>query len=284
MKDLSTLLNHPSVARFDRLLLASGQPITLVLGKEKKAMGAPLNNAQLHALLKASLPAELMAGFQWGKELNAQLDGPSGKCAARIVLRPDKIIQVEILPPAQAAPAQAAPESKPQTATVPAPSFGESEAAEDDPATAAEATRLSDAPDTALIYAPGGSNHEALKTVAETLGYPPRVSENTGAILEVLKYHEYPIFIMCLDSNFRQDDVYRFLTEMNMESRRKQFSVMVAPGLTTGDTMLAFSLSVHLTVSLEEINNLAPIIEKAIGQWQRFVAPLHEQLQKAGRL
>lgn len=290
MKDLSTLLGHPSVAGFEKLLLVSGRPITLVRGGEKKSMGGPLNNNQLHALLKASLSAETMAGFQWGNKLKAEVEG----CLVRIILRPEKVIQVEIsaatsattaAPTSTPAPAaQSDPEPAPAAQPEPQSAGSPQQDAEDDPEVAEEVARLTDAENTALIYAPGGMQNEALGQAVETLGFPPRIGERPEAVIEVLKYHEYPVFIMCLGMGYKQDPVYQFLTKMLMDGRRQQFSVLVAPGMGTGNTMLAFSLSVHLVVALDDLGALAETMEKSMTTWKRGVAPLHDFLAEVGRL
>ncbi len=266
MKDLQTLLTHPNVHNFDRLLLASGAPITLVRDNERKAIGGALSSQQLHGLLKASLPAEVFAEFAWGKELRSQIAAPGGTCELTVNLRPDKIIQVEILPPKA---------SQPQTAALPA---GDEGTASED-----EVARISDVAEATLVYASQGVPAELLERLAG-LGYPTRGSAQAAAVIEVLKYNDYPVFAMVLGRGYREDPVYRFLIEQNMDLRRKQFSVLVAPGLVTGDTLLAFSLSVNLVVDERELGRLTDVIAEMLPAWKRFVAPLHEFLEKAGRL
>ena len=315
MKDLQSLLNHPSVAGFEKLSLASNKPIGLMRNGEQKPLGAPMSNQQLHTLLKASLDPSLMAGFKWGKELNADIEGPDGPCAVRIILRPEKVIQVAITASAPAsapasvpapAPAEAealplsledetvpaAEPSQPAPVPVAAPvavpvaepaSEDRPEDALDSPEVSAEVDRLTDEEGTALIYAPAGSGQDVAGKVEE-MGFSPRLTANTPATMEVLKYHEYPVFILCLGADFRKNPVYRFLSTANMEARRLQYSILVAPGLETGDTMLAFSLSINLVVDASAVASLPETVEKAMTLWKRFVAPLHDYLREAGRL
>lgn len=266
MKDLQTLLTHPNVHGFERLQLASGAAITLVRDQERKAFGGALSSQQLHALLKASLPAEVFAEFAWGKEIRSFIAAPGGNCELIINLRPDKIIQVDILPPS---PAQAEP-------PVAADSV-------DEAASADEVARISDTTAATLLYAPQGVPSGML-TQLDGLGYPTRGSSHAAAVIEVLKYNDYPVFVMLLGRGFREDPVYRFLIEQNMDLRRKQYSVLIAPDLHTGDTLLAFSLSVNLVVDERDQPRLANTIAEMLPAWKRFVAPLHEFLEKAGRL
>ncbi len=266
MKDLQSLLTHPNVQGFERLQLASGAAITLVRDQERKAFGGALSSQQLHALLKASLPAEAFADFAWGKEIRSSIIAPGGSCELIINLRPDKVIQVEILPPGP-------PKTAPPAAAVSA----------DEDARADEVARISDTATATLLYAPPGVPANLLMQL-DGLGYPTRGTALAPAVIEVLKYNDYPIFVMMLGRGFREDPVYRFLIEQNMDLRRKQYSVLVAPDLHTGDTLLAFSLSVNLVVDERDQESLANAIAETLSTWKRFVAPLHEFLEKAGRL
>lgn len=281
MKDLQSLFEHPSVQGFSKLTLTSNQPITLWRNGEQKSLGGSLGNQKLHSLLKASLSAEVMSGFQWGKELSSEIQGPSGACQVQITLRPEKIIQVEITQAEVADPTESIP---PVSDTTPEPTAAEPpEEAIDSDALSEEIDRLTDVEGTALIYAPAGETSAVTEAVKE-LGYPIRQTSSTHATLEVLKYHEYPFFFLILDDAFRTDPVYTYLATALMEARRSQFSVLVAPDLESGDTILAFSLSMNLVVNLAELARLPATVEKANAQWKRFVAPLYEFLKEAGRL
>ena len=306
MKDLQTLIAHPSVQSAETLVLASGQPVVLVKDGARKAMGQPLNNQRLLALLKASLPAEVMAGFQWGKQLGHSFQVNGGNQKAKIHLKPEKAFLIEI-DMGLAAEQEEAPASleiplsapvgeevytqggsdyiEPNAPLTPAanipPAPAES-AAEDDEGFVREVAALTVKEATLLIYTPG--QEASLQQGAEMLGYPVVNTNRADVTLEVLKYHHYPIFILQLGSNFAQDPVYRYLAGANMDNRRDQYAVLVAPGLRSGDTLLAFTLSMSLVIAPNDLGALATLIEKGITGWQRFTEPLHHYLREAGRL
>ena len=271
MSDLKTMIGHPSIKGFEKLRLESNQPMVVERGGETKSLGQPMTTQSLLALLKASLAPEVMSSFQWGKELSSSLEGPEGPISLAIALRADKSIAMTL---------------RPASAKTVAP-VAETRAAggsEDEAGIADEVAALTDAEGTALIYAPSGVKPVLLQAL-ESLGYPVKVTGSQAAALEVLRYHEYPLFLMVLGSDFATDPVYGFLAKRLMEERRTQYSILAAPGLEQGNTLLAFSLSVHLTLNVADISpSLSDQLEKAILAWKRFVAPLHEALQDAGRL
>ena len=117
----------------------------------------------------------------------------------------------------------------------------------------------------------------------QDLGHEIRASSHTASILEVLNYFEYPLLIIQLGEDFREDPAYYALTEMTMDRRRKQYSVLVAPGLKTGDAMHAFSLGVHLVIATEDIAKISEIAKKSIPNWQRFIGTYVECLEEAGK-
>lgn len=276
MKDLLTLIQHPSVNGFDKIMLATGRPITLLREGQQKAMGGPLNSQQLITLLKASLSPAVIADFGWGKELRDQIQSDQGSHAVRVVLKPEKSILIEVAS-ANAATAASGP---PAAADKPAPA---SPAVDDAPDVSEAVAALTDTEGAALVYGSGALASTAVKTLGD-IGYDTRQTDNPHACMEVLKYHDYPVFILALDANYADDPVYRFLIKQTMDLRRRQYAILAAPGLVTGDTSLAFSLSVNYVIDADRLDQLPNTFAKAHKDWQRFVAPLHEYLEAAGRL
>lgn len=115
-------------------------------------------------------------------------------------------------------------------------------------------------------------------------GFDPRRCNLSAAVNEVLKYQDYPLFILQLGENFLEDPVYQNLATMTMNRRRKQYSVLVAPGLKSNDAMLAFSLSVNQVVASNEIHLLYEHVHAQMGSWKRFVGAFHDVLGSQGKL
>jgi len=301
MKDLGSLIQHPSFQGGDSLILASGKPIILTRRGEKKGFGQPINNQNIMILLKASFPPDVVAGFQWGRELQHELTVADGTYPVRIVLKPDKSIIIEITLTTPLEEEEEEPEALPISAPDPGPEV-HSEPVPPRPArpTSAPAPSSSthdqeEVPETlieeltsgeglALIFCTHDRFNSEMEQSCVDLGFNPKRTTSAAAVKEVLKYHDYPLFIMQLDENFAEHPVYQNLISLNMDRRRTQFSVLIAPGLRTADAMDAFSLSVNMVVDPNHMTMLFDHLQTGITSWKRFVGTFHELLKDVGRL
>lgn len=274
MKDLQSLLGHASFKDADKVLLASGQPITAWTGGSTKQMGQPLTNQAIHGLLKTSLPPDVMAQCKWGKSLTHALDVDGRTFQLQIELTAEKQIRIQAEAD-QVGMSGSAPQPAPVVSAV-------GDMGEDALEQAIEA--LSNAENGALCYLPEGLARSAVEDACSQLGYEPRVTDQAQPVMEVIKFGEFPFMLMHLGANFQSDPVFAHLKLLTMDLRRQMFSVLVAPGLRTGDTMQAFVHSVHLVVSPDDIGNLVAIVQKAKQTWQRHVATFHEYLAAEGKL
>jgi hypothetical protein len=272
MKDLTSLLGHASFKEASSILLSSGQPIMATIGSAQKPLGQPLTNQAIHGLLKASLPPDVMALCKWGKSLTHDLDVGGRKFQLQIELTVDKQIRVQ----AQDAPVKAATVVA-AAQMAPVDDLGETRLE-------AEIEALSGAENGALLYLVNQAPQSQIEDVLTHLGYQPKSTSLAQPVLEVIKFGEFPFMLLCLDENYLQDPVYGHLKHLTMDLRRQMFSVLVAPGLKTGDTMLAFILSVHLVVDTADLADLKEIVGKAKKTWQRQVATFHEFLAAEGKL
>ncbi len=298
MKDLGSLVQHPSFQGGDSLILTSGQPIILVNNGQKKGFGQPLSNQALMGLLKATLPPDLVSGFQWGREIDYQLETPSGVFPVRIVLKPDKSFYVEIhlsTPPDQEPEEEDEPEAIPVSAPEPGPETQATPPPERPRSQAPEPSADDDVPDTlieeltsgeglALVYHLDDRFIPEMEQACVDLGYNPKRTQNVAAVNEVLKYQDYPLLMMQLDEHFHSNPVYQNLINLNMDRRRQQFSVLIAPGLKTADALLAYSLSVNMVVSPDHVTMLFDHLQTGITSWKRFVGTFHDLLKEVGRL
>lgn len=275
MKDLQSLIQHPNVQGSSMVVLNSGKPIVLVKGSERSALGRPLNSNQIIGLLRASLPKDVVGGFSWGKRIDSKLAVADQHHPISIQLHPDKSMHVEIA-------LETAAYAEPQVAQ-PAQAADQAEALDEDVMEELVA-QLTNGDRLALVYFKDFHQAGALEQALSTMGYQPRKTNEAAAVLEVLKYHDYPILIMQLDENFRRDPVLAGLAAMNMEARRSMYSLLIAPGMDVKNTALAFSLSVHQTMQPEEMGNLEAHLENGLKSWKRFTAPFHEFLEAMGRL
>lgn len=281
MKDLTALITHQATQNAKALRLASDKAIVLLTDEGEKELGKPITSALIGAMLKASLPAEIFSQFSWGKEISHELEVEGKKYQVNIMLGSDKTFLVEIAKKIEAA--KVVQDEKKDERQREAYSTGRViREIKDDPIDDV-VFELTTGENLGLIYYSDEVLKAGLEAAVQDLGHEIRASNHDASVLEVLNYFEYPLLIMQLDEDFRSDPVYDALCQMTMDRRRKQYSILVAPGLTTGDAMLAFSLSVHLVINTEDIAKIAEIARKEIPNWQRFIGTLVECLAKAGK-
>ncbi len=279
MKDLKSLVQHPSVQGGTALHLISGNPIILVRGTEKKKMGQPLTSQQLLGLLKTSLPPEVVGGFQWGKELAYLLRVDEHEHEMRIGLKSDRSFHIEI----KLATTEKGTVPEAPTRAAPPPARPRSGVTDDEiPDSLLEELTSGESP--ALIFHTGHHLLEEMDQCAGDMGFEPRKTDHAGAAGDVLNYHDYPLLFLQMDEHFREHPLYANLISMKMDRRRRQFSVLIAPGLKTGDSLSAFSSSVNLVVSPEDVGMLYEHVHKAFNTWKRYTGTFHELLEAAGKL
>lgn len=292
MKDLQSLVKHPSVQGGEMLLLVSGQPVILSKDGAQKPMGGAVNNQQLMAWLKASLPVDVMGQFQWGRDVQVSLPVDGHSLPMRVVLGRDKSFRIEIRLIASSenpAGAPTVPIAGPPPGladpglTVPvARMMSPPEEVIDEARLEAELADLSDGDQPALLV--GHADRIApLREVAAQLGCEAKHSDYLPAVLESLKYTVFPFVFLVPDGPPEQDPVYQALAAMNMELRRRQYVVLLGDGYKSGDAFHAFCLSVNLVVNHADAGDLVSLVETHHQRYQKFVAPLHRALQDAGK-
>jgi len=275
MKDLQSLVCHPSVQGANMVVLNTATPIILVRGGERNALGQPLSNQHIMGLLKASLPVEEVAWFQWGKQNQQELIVGDQRFPINIALKDDKTFHVEI----QLVSARSTSVDTPHPGqAVAEPDELDENVMEELVAQLTQGERL------ALIYFRDFQAASSIEKAVSELGYQPRKTNQAAAAIEVLRYHRYPILILELDEGFRQDPVYASLIEMCMDERRTMFSVLISSGMKTGDIMCAFSLSVHSVMAPEDTPKLGTHLKEGMAAWERYCHSYHEFLENAGRL
>lgn len=280
MKDLTALLTHQATQNAKALRLASDKSIVMLTAEGEKELGTPISSALIGAMLKASLPSEIFSQFSWGKEISHELEIEAKKYQVNIMLGSDKTFLVEIAKKVEATKIEEEKKDERQTEAY---STGRViREIKDDPIDDV-VFALTTGENLGLIYYSEESLEAGLEAAVQDLGHEIRASNHDASVLEVLNYFEYPLLIMQLGEDFRSDPVYDALCQMTMDRRRKQYSILVAPGLTTGDTMLAFSLSVHLVINTDDLGKITEVARKEIPNWQRFIGTLVECLAKAGK-
>lgn len=277
MQNLESLLLHSSIAGSSHVRLASDKPILIVKNGEEKEIGKPLTTETIGKLLKASLPTQILSEFKWGKNFTHSLSVGESDCEVRVYLTQEKTFHVEV--------------ASDEREKSEAPSVnGVADTAAAEPATEiyeeadpAEVQALMEGENLALVYLGESASDSSCEDVVSNCGFKTKITKSKAAFKQVVSYCDYPIVILELDQNFEKDPIFYLVTQMEMQNRRKQFHILCAPGLKTGDQMKAFSLSVNFVIAPEDLKDLPEYLEREQSARDRTVSLLRESLIEAGR-
>jgi len=85
------------------------------------------------------------------------------------------------------------------------------------------------------------------------------------------------------NKSLKKNPVYRNLVEMPMETRRHIFFAVVGKNFKTLNNMQAFGWSVNLVINEKDMDRLAKVLKKAIGEHEVFYKVFKESLQAMGK-
>jgi len=102
-----------------------------------------------------------------------------------------------------------------------------------------------------------------------------------------LKLRTHPYDVIVVDENFggldiESNPVLREINELPLSQRRKQYVVVIGPGVVTNDQMQAFVHSVDMLCSFSDLPNMRLVLRRGIAQHKQFYSRLLECLQTAG--
>ncbi len=140
---------------------------------------------------------------------------------------------------------------------------------------------------TALTCDDVSKNQEMIQAVLDELGYYVHVAATPDNALDKMRYNRYDLIIIneafggCNSSN---NPVLNYIQPMPMSTRRNLFCVLIGDNYRTMDNMAAFSQSVNLTVSSEDVPNIKKILSNAIADNDKFYKVFKETLKETGKI
>lgn len=115
----------------------------------------------------------------------------------------------------------------------------------------------------------------------DELGY----KVHTGLFLDdsVLKLRTHSYDIIVLSEHFQggtlaDHPIIAEAISVPAAQRRRQVYALVGSSLATNDDLLAFYYNVDVVISLEDVQNLKPVLRRAVNNCVEFYAPLQEVL------
>jgi len=120
----------------------------------------------------------------------------------------------------------------------------------------------------------------------DELGY----KVHTGLFLDdsILKLQAHPYDVVIVSDLFNGSTPknHRILAEASSApaaQRRRQVYVLIGANYSTNDELQAFARSVDVVVALSDLENLKPILRRAVQRQIEFYQPLHEVMERLAR-
>lgn len=272
MKDLQTMVQHPSVRKGLRLKLRSGQPALLITEGDTKKLGQPLSSQQLVALLKSSLATEALGKMAWGRELDLSLDVGGDSLPVHVCLREDRTVEIELnLRSTATVPAPADPPSMPAVAEAPNPPAARVSVPMASPGaptrTQNQDRRLKEilgmGMEALIVHEPQEDTAE-VEDALEGLGYRPARTDDADLAMRILRCGSCRMWVLLTrDSPAKHPFFARAVVQPEDPSLRT-LRVLIGDKLFTADPVCAFLHSVHLTVAREDVHQLTQEIPKTL--------------------
>lgn len=169
------------------------------------------------------------------------------------------------------------PESPAQKVSGPPPKkpadAGSEETAADNGAPINPFEFLEEGAKTAVICEPDPERRARIREVAESMKYHILEAENARDTLKQMRFHDFDLVVLheLFDTrDAEMNHVLKYLSQLNMTSRRKMFLVLLSENLRTMDKMQAFNKSVNLIVNLNDMGNFEKILQAGISDHDNF--------------
>jgi CheY-like chemotaxis protein len=153
---------------------------------------------------------------------------------------------------------------------------------------------VNDLPDAVDYLAPGQpaallcinreDSRDELQGMLEGLGYVVDMPAAADHALQRLRFNQYHVIL--LDDDFAgqsPNPVMGYLAELNMNTRREMFVILIGQRFKTADHLQAFIESVNLILHPDDLPQLAAFLTRGLRDQERFYKVFTECLIEAGK-
>lgn len=126
---------------------------------------------------------------------------------------------------------------------------------------------------TAVICEPDPDTRARIRQVVEEMDYHILESNNARDTLKQMRFHDFDLVVLNEMFDTRDPEmnhVLKYLSQLNMTSRRKMFLVLLSSGLRSMDKMQAFNKSVNLIINLGDMGKFDKILKAGIADHDNF--------------
>jgi CheY-like chemotaxis protein len=138
----------------------------------------------------------------------------------------------------------------------------------------------------ALVCVDDASRQAAVTSALKELGYAPETPSSADNALDRMRKTAYEVVVV--DETFDgatalDNGVLKGLGAMSMMVRRYMFVALIGKSVPTLDNATAFARSVNAVFSYGDLDQLAPILQRAIADNDAFYRVFREVLKAAGK-
>lgn len=145
------------------------------------------------------------------------------------------------------------------------------------------------------IFEPGDSTcliccdlqdyQEFMAQQMHSLDYKVHIGSNFEDIIAKLTATVYDVILLfetIEDCDLENNEALGHIVNMELEKRHEQFVCLVGPGVRTNDEMIAFVLSVDMTMSIHDVANMKTLLRRAVARYRDFYGLYKETLGSEG--
>ncbi len=126
---------------------------------------------------------------------------------------------------------------------------------------------------TAIVCEPSDEIAQKLKRILENMDYHVLIANNPRETLKQMRFHEFDMVIINELFGTRDPDmnhVLKFLSQLNMTSRRNMFVALISNRFRTADNMQAFNKSVNLIINPKDMDKFEQVLNRGITENENF--------------
>lgn len=208
---------------------------------------------------------------------------PKGKVVTAACPRCKGPITIDTTDAPAPAPAPEAPMASAAAAPPPSPA-PEIPAAPSTPAAAAPDQSAGDRRQPqALVCAPAGPEQAQVVADLKELGFAPQVPETVEQALEGLRFTPFALAVVRDGFGGDANPVVSHIAEMGMAKRRTMLVVLISPGARSHDPASAYSRSVELLLSPEDLPHLVRDLTQALAEKEQTYRVYQDILRQMGK-
>lgn len=139
---------------------------------------------------------------------------------------------------------------------------------------------------TCLICCDLQDYQEFMAQQMHALDYKVHVGSTFEDIIAKLTAQTYDVILLfeiIEDCEIEENEALGFLVNMGLERRREQFVCLIGPNVKTNDEMIAFVLSVDMTMNIHDVANMKTLLRRAVARHDDFYRLLRQVLDEEAR-